>query len=44
MGNRIVKTEMKGDTSRWTTREEAKAHAKKKRRSNDKAAVKEKTK
>ena len=36
-----VKTEMKGTTSRWFTREEAKVGSKKARRQNNKAEVKE---
>lgn len=36
-----IKTEMKGDTSRWMTRNEAKAASKKIRRAHDKKAVKE---
>jgi hypothetical protein len=36
-----VKTEMKGKTSRWVTREEAKVGSKKARRRNNKVEVKE---
>ena len=36
-----VKTEMKGLTSRWVTREEAKVGSKKARRRNSKAEVQE---
>ena len=35
------KTEMKGDTSRWETRAEAKKASRKVRRANDKKAVRE---
>jgi hypothetical protein len=36
-----VKTEMKGTTSRWCRRAEAKATSKKARRKNDRKAVKD---
>jgi hypothetical protein len=36
MANAKVKTEMKGDRARWTTREDAKTSAKKRRRAKDK--------
>lgn len=36
MATANVKTEMKGDTSRWTTREDAKRSANKRRRRLDK--------
>lgn len=36
-----IKTEMKGTTSRWTTRAEAKAASKKARRLNDKRIIQE---
>jgi hypothetical protein len=35
MANAKVKTEMKGDRARWTTREDAKTASKKRRRAND---------
>lgn len=41
MANEKIKTEMKGTTSRWCTRAEAKKASKKARRSNDKKATKE---
>ena len=41
MATAKLKTEMKGDTSRWTTREDAKVSSKKRRRRADKAAAKE---
>lgn len=41
MGVAKVKPEMKGDTSRWTTREDAKRSSKKIRRRVDKKATKE---
>jgi len=37
-----MKAEMKGDTSRWCRRAEAKKTSKKVRRTNDKKAIKEK--
>ena len=42
MAYQKVKAEMKGDTSRWCKRAEAKKGSKKARRTNDKKAVKEK--
>ena len=36
MANAKLKTEMKGDTSRWTRREDAKRSSKKRRRAADK--------
>lgn len=39
MAHKNVKTEMKGDTSRWVTRAEAKSASKKIRRLRDKQAV-----